>query len=129
MPLVRLSRSSSVVDAAFDAFEAKEWTGTGLTRFRSSDRTFYPKRHGFDNDFLMGIKYDEYAASIMSKDEYDEALKDVMEKLSSIYNTYTENKGYLTRTEARKMRDAHARFRALEKLGHERRFTAKQPGV
>ena len=148
MPLVRLPRGPSVVDAAFDAFEAKEWTGplfthrSQLNKKRRSQgqeaaqdsepappeppKRQYPKTYGFDDDDLAEGYFKEYSKSLRSKYAYDNKLRAVNNRLSSIYKNYTENQGYLTEAEAFQMKNAHARMYALQKLGRKRGFTLAQ---
>ena len=148
MPLVRLPPSSSVVDAAFDAFEAKEWTGPLLThrsrlgairRGRAQNvaqdskpappeplKRQYPRTYGYNDDNLVREYYDKYAALDMSKDEYDEKREDLRVLLSYIYKNYTNEDGRLDDDEAADMEKAHARMHALQKLGRKRGFTPAQ---
>lgn len=147
MPLVRLQRSSSVVDAAFDAFEAKEWTGPLLThRSRLGARRKeqkaaqssepappeprkYRKDYGYYDNDLVQAYFRDYSESLKSKGAYDKERKALNDKLYYIYENHTNKDGRLTDDEAVDMRDAHARMHALQILGQEPRFKEEQPEV
>ena len=76
----------------------------------------YPKTYGFDDDDLAEGYFKEYSKSLKFTYAYNNKLRAVKNRLSSIYKNYTENEGYLTEAEAFQMKNA----RALSRVGEAR---------